>query len=329
MRRREFLAALGGASAAWPLTAVSQQPGKVWRVGFVAGGARPVPFEGSSYAGFQIGMRELGYVEGENLAIEWRFAEGRYELFPEFAREFARLKLDAIVSSFSGAVLPMQQANPATPIVMAYSSDPVALGLVSSLARPGGNITGLASALEETVAKQLDLLVAAVPNLSRVAVLLNPANASSEVGVATLESAAKQTGIFLLPLRARTLQEIESVFGSVDAQRAGALIVRVDALFFSYRERIAQLALEHRLPSMFGTREYVQAGGLMSYGESNEEFIRRAASYVNRIFRGAKPADLPVERPTKFYLVINRRTAGALGISIPPLLSMFAEEVIE
>jgi putative ABC transport system substrate-binding protein len=327
IRRREFITLLGGAGT-WPLTAVAQQPGKVWRVGFVAGGARPVPFESGPYIGFQIGMRELGYVEGENLAIAWRFAEGHYELFPEFAREFARLQLDAIVSGFSGAVLPMQRANPATPIVMAYSSDPVALGLVSSLARPGGNTTGLASALEETVAKQLDLLVAAVPNLSRVAVLLNPANASSDVGVATLESAAKQTGIILLPLRARTVQEIESVFSSVDTQRAGALIARVDALFFSYRERIAQLALEHRLPSMFGQREHVQAGGLMSYG-GIEEFYRRAATYVNRIFRGAKPADLPVERPTKFYLVINRRTARGLGISIPRLLSMFAEEVIE
>jgi ABC-type uncharacterized transport system substrate-binding protein len=327
-RRREFITLLGGAGA-WPMAAGAQRvPGKVWHIGFVAGGARPVPFENGPYIGFQKGMQELGYVEGENLAIEWRFAEGRYELFPEFAREFARLRVDVIVTGLGSAVRVMQQANPETPIVIGYSVDPVSEGFVASLARPGGNTTGLASAIPEIMAKQLDLLAAAVPRLSRLAVLQNPDSSSSGLVMASLEPLARRAGVTVVPLQARSIQDLEHVFSSIDSQGTGALAVQVDALFFSQRERIAQLALNHGLPSMFGNREFVQAGGLMSYGESLEEFYRRAASYVNRIMRGAKPADLPVERPTRFHLVINRRTADALRISIP-LLYVFAEEIIE
>jgi putative ABC transport system substrate-binding protein len=328
MRRRDLVVGLG-ATAAWPATMQAQQAGKVWRVGFVAGGARPVPFESGPYVGFRQGMHDLGYVEGENLVIEWRFAEGRYELFSEFAREFQRLRLDVIVSGLGRAVPAVRQANPETPVVIGYSIDPVAQGLVTSLARPGGNTTGLASALDEAVAKQLDLLATTVPRLSRVALLVNPANATNSPTLGGLETAAKLAGIDVLLLQARSIQDIDSTFGAIAAESIGALVVAVDAMFFSHRQHIARLALARRLPSMFGNREYVQAGGLMSYGESLQEFYRRAASYVHRILRGAKPAELPVERPSKFHLVINRRTADALGVTIPPLLYMFAEEVIE
>jgi putative ABC transport system substrate-binding protein len=331
MKRRAFISALGGAAAiaAWPPATRAQQAGKVRRIGFVAGGARPVPFESGPYIGFLQGMRELGLVEGKDFVVEWRFAEGRYELFPDFAAEFARLGIDVIVTGLSNAVSAMRQVNPDTPIVMGYSSDPVGLGYVASLARPGGNTTGLASALEDSSAKQVDLLKTAVPSLSRLAALSNSANSSNVVSVAGITSAVKQAGMDVLPLQARDAQGIERAFEIMAREHIDALVVVSDALFFASRQRIAVLALEHRLPSMFANREYVQAGGMMSYGDSLQEFYRRAASYVHKILKGAKPADLPIERPTKFNLVINRKTADTLGIAIPPVLYIFADEVIE
>jgi ABC-type uncharacterized transport system substrate-binding protein len=312
-RRREFITLLGGAAATWPLAARAQQTGKVWRVGFVAGGARPVPFESGPYIGFLQGMRELGLAEGKDFVVEWRFAEGRYERFPDFAAEFARLGTDVIVTGLSQAVPTMRQANPATPIVMGYSSDPVGQGYVASLARPGGNTTGLANALEDSTAKQVDLLKTAVPSLSRVAALSNPANSTNVVSVAGITSAVKQAGIEFLPLQAQNTQGIERAFETMAREHVDALVVGGDALFFTNRQRIAALALEYRLPSMFSNREYAEAGGMMSYGDSLQEFYRRAASYVNKILKGAKPADLPIERPTKFNLVINRKTGTPLA----------------
>src|SRR5262245_52696650 len=330
MRRREFITLLGAAAAAWPRAAGAQQPGKVWRIGFVAGGARPVPLESfSTYAGFLQGMRELGYDEGRDFIIEWRFAEGRYELFPDFGMEFARLKVDLIVSSFSGAIPAMRQANPNIPIVMGYATDPVGLGLVASLARPGGNITGLASSLDDIAGKQVDLLVTSLPNLSRVAVLTNPANLANSIVFKSIELAGRQAGITVVLVQAASPQDIESAFSDAIKEDAGALIVAVDALFLAHRQRIAELALRHRLPSVFGQREYVEAGGLMSYGDSMYEFLRRSATYVSKIFKGAKPNELPIEQPTHFHLVINRKTADALDFTISPMLYVFANEVIE
>ena len=328
IERRKFLATLGGAAVAWPLAARAQA-GRVWRIGFVAGGARPVPLYSSAYAGFLHGMRELGYVEGKDYVVEWRFAEGRFELFPDFAAEFARLKVDVIVTALGIAVPPMQQANISTPIIMGYSIDPVGLGFITSLARPGGNTTGLSSAIEDIVAKQVDLLITAVPGLSRLAVLGNPANLTRPIVLKTVEAAARQAGLNLLPLEVPKLQDIERTFEVMTRERAGALIVQVDPFFFTQRALIAELALRHRLPSISGNREYVEAGGLMSYGDSLREFYRRAATFVDKIFKGAKPGDLPVERPTRFNLTINRKTANMLGLDIPPQLQMFADEVIE
>jgi putative ABC transport system substrate-binding protein len=329
MRRREFITIIA-AAVAWPPTARSQQAGKVWRIGFVAGTARAVPLEQNpSVAGFLQGMRELNYVEGRDFVVEWRFAEGRYELLSEFAVEFARLKVDIIVTMFSPAVLPLRQANPSIPIVIGYSTDPVAQGLVASLARPGGNTTGLASALDEIMAKQVDLLVSAVPNLSRVAVLTNPANSGNPIIFKTVEATARQARLSVLPTKAEKREDIATAFDAVVKDGARAIIVSVDGLFLAERQRIAELALRNRLPSIFGNREYVEAGGLMSYGDSAREFSRRAAAFVDKIFKGAKPGDLPIEQPTKFNLVINRKTADTLGLTIPPQLYIFADEVIE
>jgi putative tryptophan/tyrosine transport system substrate-binding protein len=326
--RRGFIAALGGV-ATWPLAARAQQPGKVWRIGFLAGGARPVLLERGPYGGFLEGMRDLGYVEGGDFIIEWRFAEGRYELIPVFATEFARLRVDVIVTLYSPAVPPMRQANPNIPIVLAYSTDPVGQGLVASLNRPGGSVTGLASALDEIMAKQVDLLLKEVPKLTRVAVLINPTNSANQIVFKSVEPAARQAQIEIQLAKAQNGQDIENVFDLVRRDRADAIIVSVDAFFHANRERIAELALAKRLPSIFGNREYVEAGGLMSYGDSLREFARRAATFVDKVFKGVKPSDLPIERPTKFELSINAKTAKALGLTVSPTLLALADEVIE
>jgi putative ABC transport system substrate-binding protein len=329
LKRRDFITLLGGA-ASWPLLAPAQQPaGRVRRIGFVAGATRPAALELSPYFGFLEGMKELGYLEGRDFVVEWRFAEGQYDRFTDFATEFARLKVDLIFTALGIAVAAMQEANPGVPIVMGYSVDPVGLGLVASLARPGGHTTGLASAVDQIMAKQVDLLLTAVPHLTRIAVLTNPANPASPAIFKNVEAAAHQAGVGLLPVKARHADEIARVFDTLSKERAGAIIVSVDALFFARRQQIVDLALRNRLASIFGNRDYAQAGGLMSYGESLHEFYRRAATFVDKIFKGAKPRDLPIEQPTKFNFVINRKTADALGLTIPAQLYIFADEVIE
>jgi putative tryptophan/tyrosine transport system substrate-binding protein len=329
MRRREFIRLFGSTVVVWPLTARAQQPGKVWRIGFVSGSARPVPLENGSVGGFLEGMRHLGYVEGRDFIIEWRFAEGRYELIPDFATEFARLRVDVIVTLFSPAVPPMRQANPRIPIILAYSTDPVGQGLVASLNRPGGTVTGLASALDEIMAKQVDLLMTVVPKLTRVACLTNPTDSANQIVFKNVEVAAQQAQIKVQLAKAQNAQDIGSAFDLVRNDRVDAIIVSVDAFFFANRGRIAELALANRLPSMFGNREYAEAGGLMSYGDSLRDFARRAATFVDKIFKGAKPSDLPIERPTKFDFAINAKTAKALGLTVPPTLLALADEVIE
>jgi putative tryptophan/tyrosine transport system substrate-binding protein len=329
MRRREFITLIGGAAALGPLAARAQQPARMWRIGFVAGGARPVPLEGSSYAGFLQGMREFGYAAGRDFTIEWRFAEGRYELFPEYAAEFARSKMDVIVTALTAAVIPMRHANSTTPIVMGYSVDPVGAGIVANLGRPGGNVTGLASAVEDITGKQMDLLKTALPNLSRIGVVLNPTNPTTPFVLKSVTAAAEQNQLSVVPVHARSAQEIESAFDILIKENAGAALGIPDAFFFAQRQRIAEVALKHRMPSIFGNREYAQAGALMSYGDSLQEFYRRAAAFVDKILKGAKPDDLPIELPTKYNLVINRRTADVLRVPIPAQLYIFADEVIE
>jgi putative ABC transport system substrate-binding protein len=327
VRRREFITLVGGAAVAWPLAARAQQAGKVRRIGFIAGGSRALSF--NIVAAFPQGMRELGYVEGKDFIMEWRFAEGSYERIPGFAAELVQSRVDIFVVGTGAGIRPVQRATSTIPIVMAYSTDPVGNGFVASLARPGGNTTGLAGSANDTSPKQIELLTTIVPKLSRIGFLLNPDNPNSSTVLASAGAAARIAGLVIVPVEARNWPEIESAFATFAGQSVGAIMAGADATLLLQRQRIAELALQRRLPSMFVNREYVEAGGLMSYGENIRDFLRRAATFVDKIFRGATPGDLPIEQPTKFYLTINRKTADALGITIPSQLYVFAEEVIE
>jgi putative ABC transport system substrate-binding protein len=327
MRRREFITLIGGMAAAWPLAARAQQAGKVWRIGFLSAVSRESSFR--SYAALRQGMRELGYVEGKDFVIEWRSVEGKYERFPEIVGELVRLKLDVIVTGVTAALPPLQRATSTIPIVMAYSTDPVGNGLVASLVHPGGNITGLAGSSDDSSPKQLELLTTVVPNVSRVGLLGNPDTETYSSVLKSARDAAQKVGLLVMPIEARNPQEIEIAFGALSRERVLAVMVASDAIFFGQRRRIAELALDNRLPTMFSLREYAEAGGLMSYGENIADFFHHAAFYVDKIFKGAKPGDLPIEQPTRFNLVINRKTADALGLTIPPQLYIFADEVIE
>jgi putative tryptophan/tyrosine transport system substrate-binding protein len=326
MKRREFITLLGGA-AAWPLAARAQQLERVRRIGFVTV-VSPQAFSGL-YAGFLQGMRELGHVEGRDFITEVRSSEGEPSRLPDLAAELVRLKVDVIVTGSTAAMRPLKQATTTIPIVMAYSTDPVGNGLVPSLARPGANVTGLAGSSDDTAPKQVELLATVVPNVSHIGILGNPTNLTYSPVRRSAQEAANKSGIAIFATEARNPQEIETAFASFGKERVQAVLVTGDPVFFSRRQQITELALQGRLPSMFVQREYPEAGGLMSYGESLSEFYRRAANYVDKIFKGAKPADLPIEQPTLFKLVINRKTADALGVTIPPQLYIFADEVIE
>jgi len=326
LKRRDFFTLLGGA-AAWPLAARAQQARKVWRIGFLSAVSRESSFR--SYAALQQGMRELGYVEGNDFVIEWRSVEGKYERFPEIVGELVRLKLDVIVTGVTAALPALQRGTSTIPIVMAYSTDPVGNGLVASLVRPGGNITGLAGSSDDSSPKQLELLTTVVPNVSRIGLLGNPDTETYSSVLKSAQDAAQKVGLLVVPIEARNPQEIEIAFAALAKERIPAVMVASDAIFFGQRQRIAELALNNHLPTMFSLREYAEAGGLMSYGENIADFFHHAAFYVDKIFKGAKAGDLPIEQPTRFNLVINRKTADALGLTIPPQLYIFADEVIE
>jgi putative ABC transport system substrate-binding protein len=328
MKRREFIALLGGA-AAWPLVARAQQPGQMRRIGFLVAALPPAQFGLGPLAGLAEGLRELGYVEHKDFVIVWRSAEGRYEQLPDIAAELVRLRVDVIVASASVVVRAAQRATDTIPIVMGYSIDPVRNGFVASFARPGGNITGLAGSSDDSSPKQLELLAAVVPNLSRVGLLINPDGPGSSSVLKRAQDAAQQAGLTVLPVEARNPQDFESAFLDLTRERVGAVLVAGDSVFFTQRKQVVELALRHRLALIAPQREYAEAGGMMSYGESLKEFYRRAASFVDKIFKGAKPADLPIEQPTRFHLVINRKTADMIGLTIPPNLYIFADEVIE
>ena len=327
MKRRAFITLLGGAAAAWQLAARAQQTGKVWRIGWLSGGSREATsrLDGA----FLQSMREIGYVEGRDFVMESRFADGKYERYSEFAAEFVRLKVDVILTGATSAIRALQRATTTIPIVLAYSTDPVGNGFVASLAHPGGNITGLSSSSDDTSPKQLELVATVVPSVSRIGLVGNPASPPYADVRKSAQNAAQKVGLTLVTVEARNPQEIESAFAAFGKERVQAFIAAGDAVFFTQRRQIADLALKNRLPSIFSQREYAEAGGLMSYGENLSEFFRRAASFVDKIFKGAKPGDLPIEQPTRFNLVINRKTADALGVTIPPQLYIFADEVIE
>jgi putative ABC transport system substrate-binding protein len=327
--RRKLLVALGASVIAAPLLSFGQQHGKIWRVGVLSLRRRPDSLDSYTYRAFSDGMRELGYVVGKNLVIEWRFADDNYERLPDLAAELVRLKVDVIVTAGPAATGAAQKATTTTPIVFGGTNDPVGSGFVKSLARPGGNITGLSNVSVEMSPKLLEMLLTMVPKLSRVAVLTNPSNSGHATMLKNVQAAAQKANVKVLPVEARNPQEIETAFSVMTKENAGAIIVARDALLNQQARQIVQLATKHRLPLVTSIREYVDAGGLMSYGPSITDSYRRAATYVDKIFKGAKPGDLPVEQPTKFELFINGKTAKALGLTIPQSLLISADKVIE
>src|SRR6266545_4757340 len=329
VNRRSFITLLGGAAAAWPQAArAQQQAGKVPRIGFL--GLTSPSDRPSLLDAFRQGLRELGWVEGQNIVIDYRHAEGRVDRLPDLAAELVRLKVDLIVSGGTQGVTAAKNATETIPIVMIAVRDPVGTGLIASLARPGGNVTGVSGyAGLETVAKQLELLKEPLPKIRRVAILSNPANAYHQLAVREVNVAARSLGVQLQLLEARGPNEFDGAFAAMAKERVGALLVLSDGIFSSHRTRLADLAARSRLPAAYGNRESVEAGGLMSYGPSFLDLFRRAATFVDKILKGAKPGDLPVEQPTKYELVINLKTAKALGLTIPPSLLLRADQVIE
>jgi putative ABC transport system substrate-binding protein len=276
------------------------------------------------------GLRELGWVDGKNIVIEYRWAEGRADRLPDLAAELVRLKVDVIFAANTSVALAAKNATGTIPIVMATGGDPVGLGLVASLARPGGNVTGLSFSVGmETVGKGLELLKETVPKVRRVAVLSNPANPSHALAIKNVSDAARAVRMQLQLLEARGPNEFDNAFAAMARERAEALLVVLDPFFGIHRAQLRDLAAKNRLPAMYGSREYPEAGGLMSYGADFRHNFRRSATYVDKILKGAKPADLPIEQPTRFELVINMKTAKALGLTIPQSLLLRADQVIE
>jgi putative ABC transport system substrate-binding protein len=312
-----------------PLAAGAEQPGKVFRIGILSNVPLTDPEGARLWGAFIQGLHDLGYVEGQNITIVHRSSEGKYERLPDLAADLVRLKVDVIVAPATQNVAVAKHATRTIPIVMAGAADPVGSGLVASLARPGGNVTGLSVLSPEIVGKQLELLKEIVPRVSRVAVLWNPTNTSHPLLLREAKVAARSLGVQLQLLEARGPEEVESAFATMTRERASALLVLTDGMFLLHRARIADLAAKHRLPAMYGLREFVDAGGLMVYGASLRDNFRRAATYVDKILKGAKPGDLPVEQPTKFELIINLKTAKVLGLIIPPSVLVRADEVLQ
>jgi putative ABC transport system substrate-binding protein len=326
MRRRDFIKVIAGSTAAWPLAARAQQSGKLPTIGFLGQSTRSA---GSEWvAAFMQRLRELGWIEGRTVAIEYRWAEGRDERLAEIAAEFVRLKVDIIVTSGTSQVLVAKQATSVIPIVFATAGDPVRNNLIASLARPGGNATGLSNQTADIVGKKLELLREVVHGLGRLAIIANVSNPAVVLEMGEVQAAAAALGLEVHTLEIRQAQDITPAFEALKG-RADALYVCMDALVNANRIRINTSALGARLPTMYGSRDYVEAGGLISYGPNTPNQFRRAADYVDKILHGAKPGDIPVEQPTKFDLVINLTTAKALGITMPPSLLARADEVIE
>ena len=325
MRRREFIAGIGGATIAWPLVARAQQPGKLPTIGFLGAGS---PSGWSHWtAAFLQRLHELGWVEGRTIAIEYRWAEGHSERYAEIAAEFVRLKVDVIVS-IGSAALAAKRVTSAIPIVFIVATDPLGDGMVASLARPAGNLTGLSSQAADVTGKRLEFLREAIPGLRRFAVLAEVGNRGNVLEQGQLQAAAKTLDLSAVILEMRSVDDIAPAFEALKG-RAEALYVLANPLANTNRVRINDLALGARMPTMHGFREYVETGGLMSYGPNTSDLFRRAGNYVDKILRGAKPADMPVEQPTKFELVINLKIAKALGIQMSPTLLARADEVIE
>ncbi len=328
--RKTLIAALVVMAFAIPAPAHpagAQQGGKVPRVGFLAPGSAET--DASLAQAFSEGLREHGWVDGQNIAIEYRWALGKLDRLPELAAELVRLQLDVIVATHTPAVVAVQKTGTKIPVVFAAVSEPVEIGAVASLARPGGNFTGLTTINRELMPKRLELLKEATPKLTRVGYLANPTYALHRPQLKEMQAAARSLGMELHPFEVRDGSELERAFVGMAAAHVGAFIVQQDPLFVSHRRKILDLAAESRLPGMYIASFYTNDGGLISYGAHLEDLFRRTATYVDKILKGAKPADLPVERPTKFELVINLKTAKSLGLPIPPSLLLQADRVIE
>ena len=329
MDRRAFLGTLAGSLLAAPLAAEAQPTGKVYRIGILGNVPLTDPEGANLWGAFVQGLRELAYVEDQNITIERRSSEGQYERLPALAADLVRLKVDVIVVPASENALAAQRATRTIPIVAASLGDPARTGLVASFARPDGNITGLSFAGPELAGKQIELLKDIVTGVPRVALLSNPTNPIHSAWLREANAATRSLRLQLQALEARKPDEFESAFAALTRQRAGALLVLPDGMFLFHRARIADLATKRRVPAMYGLRAHVDAGGLVFYGASLRDSFRRAATYVDKILKGAKPGDLPIEQPTKFELVINLKAAKALGLTIPPSLLQRADQVIE
>jgi putative ABC transport system substrate-binding protein len=327
MDRRTFLAGAGAVLLAAP-RAAAQSAGKVYRVGYLTAGsvtANPLVLEA-----FRQGLRDLGWVEGQNIVIEYRSAEGRLDRLPDLAAELVRLKMDIIAAAPTPAALAARNATGTIPIVGVSLTEPVALGLIASFARPGGNVTGVSYSVGADIfGKDLELLKQVVPKVRRVAVLSNPDGPAQPFTISNIKGAARSLGLQLLLLEARGPGDFDGAFAAAARERVGALFIVQDPAFIPHRARLTELAVKKRLPSVFTQRADVEAGGLMSYGPNFPDMYRRAAIYVDKILKGAKPADLPVEQPTKFEFVINLKTAKILGLTIPQSLLQRADEVIQ
>ena len=326
--RRAFITIVSGSILAPPLAAEAQPAGRVYRVG-ILGEAASDPSEARLWQAFRSGMRERGWIEGQNILIESRWAEGNSARLPQLAADLVRLKVDLIVTRGSIYTQGARTATSSIPIVFTMHADPEKTGHVASLARPGGNITGLSIQMTDLNVKGLEILISAVPKAKRIAVLGSPDMPSYAPSVKALQEAARSFQLQLWTVVARTGADLENAFSAIAREHAQVVVVLGFGPYMAARQRIAELALRYRLPTFFSWRDHVEAGGLMSYGPDLADLLRRAAIYVDKILRGAKPADLPVEQPTKFELVINLKTAKALGLTIPPSVLGRADQVIE
>jgi putative ABC transport system substrate-binding protein len=322
-----FAVVLGALHLALSASAAAQQPVKAPRVGLLLQGT--AGSLATRIEGFQQGLRERGYIEGKNIALEKRFDEDREERLPELAVDLVRLRVDIIVAAATPAVIAAKQATATIPIIMVHSADPVALGLVASLARPGGNVTGLSSASPDYSGKQLELLKEAVPKLSRIAILWNAANSGTAITFREMQDAARVFKLPLQSLEVRRSEDIAPAFKNLSKQRGTGLVILLDPLVVSQRARIVELASESRLPAIYPQKEFVDAGGLMAYGADLADSYRRAAISVDKILKGAKPAELPVEYPNKFIFTVNLKTAEQIGLTIPPNVLARADRVIK
>jgi len=327
--RRAFLGTLAGGLLAAPLAAGAQLTAKVYRIGLLGGSPPNSPGGRVAWEGFFQGMRELGYVEGQNILVEGRFYGDHTERLPALAAELVQLKVDVIVAGTPPAPETAQRATSTIPIVMATHTDPIGSGLVASLAKPGKNVTGLSTLGPELVGKRLQLLKEVVPGISRVAVLSNPNDTSQALLLREAQVAARSVKVHLQVLEARAPSDFTGAFSAMTKERAGGVIIFTSSMFYDQRARIAELAARSRLPTIYSVKDFVEAGGLMAYGVNLGESFRRAATYVDKILKGARPADLPVEQPTKFDLVINLKTAKALGLTISQSLLARADEIIQ